>query len=280
MYDLLFVRRRRRRKIAAFIALFSSIGVTSLVIVSFLGRTTGTFTVSLNNSTVRLALSEKQDFKDYSSYLRINEMAAYTEYSYDFLKDRVDILDNEETPTNIGEYTYFNPKTQQEEKGLEFLKYTFYVKNIGSKMARYTMTVNIDDRSKPTDGSNRGLDDTLRVMVFENKPGEDKHDYLVYARESAEVNYDRDGNPTRREFISAYDKRFNQETDEYPLAEKFVNDNTIAKYTVGNFGKNDIKRYTVVVWLEGNDPQSDNSEDYPEGATIKLGVDIAAYENV
>ena len=38
-------------------------------------------------------------------------------------------------------------------------------------------------------------------------------------------------------------------------------------------------RYTMVVWLEGADPQSVPSEDYPEGATLKLSVDISAYEN-
>ena len=52
MYDNVLVRKRRRRKVAAFVALFSSIGITSLVIISFLGRSVGTFTVSLNNSTV------------------------------------------------------------------------------------------------------------------------------------------------------------------------------------------------------------------------------------
>ena len=38
-------------------------------------------------------------------------------------------------------------------------------------------------------------------------------------------------------------------------------------------------RYTIVFWLEGADPQSDPNESYPEGATLKLGVDISAHEN-
>ena len=74
MYDLLFVRRRRRRKIAAVVSVISAMGVGSLAIISFLGRTVGTFTVSVQNSTVRLALSEKQDFKNSTSYLRIDEL--------------------------------------------------------------------------------------------------------------------------------------------------------------------------------------------------------------
>ena len=52
-----------------------------------------------------------------------------------------------------------------------------------------------------------------------------------------------------------------------------------AKYEVGNFAKNDVKRYTLVVWLVVEDPDTDNSDEPPEGATLNLGVDIAAYEN-
>ena len=47
---------------------------------------------------------------------------------------------------------------------------------------------------------------------------------------------------------------------------------------VDNFIRNDIRRYTIVFWLEGYDPQSRPDEEHPEGATLKLGVDISAYE--
>ena len=40
-----------------------------------------------------------------------------------------------------------------------------------------------------------------------------------------------------------------------------------------------MRRYTVVIWLEGEDPQSKPDTEYPEGATLKLGVDITAHEN-
>ena len=82
MYDLLFVRRRRRRKVAALVALFSSIGVTSLVIISFLGRSVGTFTVALSNSEVNLSLSETQNTNKNSTFLRVNENAKYVEHTY------------------------------------------------------------------------------------------------------------------------------------------------------------------------------------------------------
>lgn len=283
MYDLLFVRKRRRRRIAALVALFSSIGVTSLVIISFLGRSVGTFTVSINNSSVRLGLIEKENSTNYSSFLRVNDSSKFIEHSFDFFKNELDIIDNEETKYDYGSFetTYVDESDGKIKTGkcMEYFKYTFYVKNTGSKTAAYNLKINIDDRTRADDNTGRSLDDTLRVMVFENDPTSGKHDYLVYAKKAAENNVDINGNVTDREFISSYDQSSNRETEKYPLAEKFLDGNTIAEYEVENFIKNEIKRYTIVIWLEGNDPQSKPDTEYPEGATLKLGVDITAHEN-
>ena len=39
----------------------------------------------------------------------------------------------------------------------------------------------------------------------------------------------------------------------------------------------EVRKYTVVTWLEGF--RSSNDKLAPEGASIKLGVEINAYEN-
>lgn len=296
MYDLLFVKKRRRRRIAALIALFSSIGVTGLVIISFLGRSVGTFTVSLNNSAVKLALCEKKDSTDYSSYLRVNNTAKYIENEFDTVNKKftskylakdflVETLDNEGTAYNCAEFdqTYIDESDGKLKVGkcLEFFKYTFYVKNVGTKTAAYDLTINIDNRTRADDDSGRGLDDTLRVMVFENDPNTDNHDYLVYAKKTVENNFDIEGKKTDKEFISYLpdmdEKR--QESAEHPLAETFLNSSTVAEYKTVGFASQQMMRYTIVIWLDGNDPQSDPEYEYPEGATLKLGVDIAAHEN-
>lgn len=285
MYDQLFVRKRRRRRIAALIALFSSIGITGLVIISFLGRSVGTFTVSLNNSDVKLALCEKVDSTNYSSYLRVNNTAKYVETDFmGIQKDHsLESLDNENTPYNCGEFdqTYVDESDGKVKVGkcLEFFKYTFYVKNVGSKNAAYNLKINIDDRTRSNDDTERGLDDTLRVMVFENNPKEDTHNYLVYAKKAYENNINLENKEVAQEFISNPDWDKRKETEEYRLAEVFKDNKTVAEYTVSNFDSQEMKRYTVVIWLDGNDPQSKPDTEYPEGATLKLGVDIAAHEN-
>ena len=282
MYDLLYVRKRRRRKIAALVSSFSAIGVTALVIIAFLGRTVGTFTVSVANSTVKLALSKKQDYKNSTtSYLRIDELpSTYFEYSYDWFEN-LDLVDNEKNDEFYGAY-----RENGKVAGMYYLKYTFYVVNVGTKMAQYTMNINLDECYQSEDNTSRTLDETLRVMVFENDPlaEVDTHDYEVYAKDivdSRYKTYDKDGNQTFREFISTYPYAKNDglyEDDAHPLAKSFIRTGkTIIKKNVTGFAKGDIRRYTLVYWLEGSDPQANiEGQDAPQGAKIKLSVDINA----
>ena len=280
MYDLSYVKKRRRKKIAALVSLFTAVGITSLVIISFLGRTVGTFSVSLKNSDVKLSLYTTSNFEKAkpTSYLFVDKVPGFRETSFVNLPS-ADILDNEETPYDYGVLE----NEEKEQDSTKFLKYTFYITNTGVTTAQYNFTIKITDRSKET-GGDRILDDTLRVMVFENNPADNKHEYKVYAKPAAEKNYDKDGEETRREFISTvptlkpYDD-YPREDDEHPLAETFASSSVVMQRKVGNFEQGDVKRYTIVMWLEGEDPQSGNEQGSPVGATIKLGVDIAAYAN-
>ena len=282
MYDLYYVKKRRRRRIAALLSVICAIGVGSLVTISFLGRTVGTFTVSVQNSTVNLALCDKQDFNNPTSYLRIDELpSTYLEYSYDWFPS-FDSVDNETNDYFFGSY-----REEGKVVGMYYLKYTFYIKNIGSKLAQYTMSINLDDCTQSNDSTGRKLDDTLRVMVFENDPLEgDTHDYTVYAKDIEGTNnnkyktWDKDGAKSSREFISSYPNAKEDgfhEDDAHPLAESFEKGKAIIKKTVENFRVNDIRRYTLVYWLEGSDPQANvEGQDAPQGAKIKLSVDFAA----
>lgn len=276
MYDQKYVKKRRRRKIAAFIALFTSIAATALIIVSYLGRTVGTFTVAVTNSSVKLALSKTVDLKETTSHLRVDKLYPMRETTFTNFEGQLAEIDSETTDYDYG-FNYKEGATEPD--SMYFIKYTFYVTNLSETIAKYNVSVKLEDRNMSTDGTKRNLDDTLRVILFENDPiNDDGHKYTVYAKESAEYNFDKDGNKTRREFVSTYGVG-NQEDEEHPLAETFLPGQAIVKSTVSNFKKGDIRRYTLVMWLEGEDPQSDNSKEIPEGASLKFGVDVAAYEN-
>lgn len=278
MYDLYYVKKRRRRKIAAFVSLISSIGIASFVITSFLGPKVGSFSVTVANTDVKLSLSETEnyDIDNTVAYLRVDELYPFVESHYKDLPSD-DILDNELTPYDDPRALGYDGNGKVE--CMYYLKYTFYVINTGKRTAHYDLTVNLTDHTKSSDGTERMIDDTVRVRVYENDPSTGEHSSKTYAKEAAGNNRKKDGTITRQEFIG-YNGVGDYESDEHPLAETFTSNSVVAHYEVGDFKRSEIKRYTLVFWLEGEDPQSNASDEPPEDAKIKFGVEIKAYEEI
>lgn len=279
MYELGYVKKRKRKIIAAVAMLLGGTGVGALSIVAFLGRFVGTFTVTVDNGEVKLALSETSSFENPESMLIIRELRPYAENTIAALPSH-DELDSELTP-----YTYGAIYDDKENWiKMEYFKYTYYVKNVGNKSARYEMSINIVEEKPAADG--RTLRDTVRIMVYDNE-GMDvsSHDYRIYAAPKIEeYNFNSSGERVKQEFVARPPEN-KTEDEEHPLADPFVSDNVVARYQVDGFLIDDIKRYTIVTWLEGNDPEAEtvdengNKKDPPYGASLKLGVTINAYES-
>ena len=274
MYDLQFIKKRRRRKAAALVCLFSGVGIASFVTISFFTGRVGSFSVSLSNESVKLALSEKASFESATSYLRLDDVLPFQEYHYKDLPS-ADVLDNEITSYNDARAIGLDEKGNKD--CMYYVKYTFYVRNTGSMTAHYQLFLKLSDRNKTRDGTERSLDDTLRVMFFENDASSDEHDYKIYAKEAAGNNHLRNGEITNQEFVG-WNSIGGQEDDKHPLAETFTSADVVCTRDVANFKNGDVKRYTIVFWLEGEDPQSNTSDEAPEDAKLKLGVEIRAYE--
>ena len=267
MYELEYVRKRKRKKRAVIIAGLATIGLTSLCITAFLGRYVGTFTVSLESKDVNLTLSEKSSFKDSSSFLRVNELPPFQEYTYkDIRALGDDVVDSEESDYTLGS----NPEMES----MNFFKYTFYIKNVGYTPAKYDLSLRIKENVAAQDG--RTLDDTLRVMVYQNG-GEPK----VYAKRLSVPHNDESGNPGDYRAPISVDKY--ESTPEYPFegyanmfasTEEIMNQKGVEAVSLQS---GEIRKYTIVTWLEGFRSSSDQLA--PKGASIKLGVEINAYEN-
>lgn len=275
MYELNYVRRRRRKIFAAVIGGLASVGLSVFILTSFLGRYVGTFTVSLSNQDVSLTLNEKKDFnKDTNTtFLHISEIAPFEEYTYSSLPTDGE-LDNEEADYLYG--ANMNPTTNKA-SSLNYFKYTFYVKNVGTVACNYNLQVKILENKKSDDG--RYLDDTLRVMLYENEGDSEEHQSKIYAKRGAIPHLDEDGNPSFKEAISVPEDKSTSLNPFVGYAEEFESGDVITTLRTEGFQMNDYKRYTLVSWLEGYDPQSNNLFEAPKGASIKLGVEINAYEN-
>ena len=269
MYDPVYVKKKKRRKIVAIVAGISTVVVTTFSIVAFLGRFVGTFTVSLDTGKVKLALSTHSNFRNQTSFLRVDELPAFNETTYSYLHTTIGdaTIDNEDTDYKIGTATTYPNGSI---KSLSFFKYTFYVKNVGKVPARYTFAINILDSKANEEG--RTLDDTIRVMIYDNVESND-HSCKIYAKRSSQPTHFIDGEPRYESPIASADVN---DPEFAGYAEMFRSNTVIAYYNVGRIGVGELRRYTVATWLEGY--ASDDHSEAPVGANMKLGVEINAYE--
>lgn len=272
MVELEYVKKRKRRRIVAIVSAVGFAGRTVLGIVSFLGRHTGTFTVSLDSGDVSLAIATKSSFEDKTSYLKIDDnLPTFQESSY--LELRRNYGDSN-IDDEGNDYLYGAVKDGETPVSLTFFKYTFFIRNTGTKTCRYDRDFNILSDTPYTDseGNKISLADTRRVKIYDHSMDDetkDEHDGKIYAKRSATYNKKYG---TFQEYITDDDKSLG-------VAERFSSADKICHYEQYAFLPGQTRRYTRLVWLEGGDPQSSNYVEPPKDATVKLGVDIKAYED-
>ena len=274
MYELNYVKKRKRRKVVAIIAGISSIVVATLAIVSFLGRFVGTFTVNLDTGNVKLALFDSHMFETPSTFMRVPDLPSFQEYTYshfDSIGD--DVIDSDESDYLMG--ANYN-RDRSAVTSVNYFKYTFYIRNVGTMDAQYQMQIKILESQAAKDG--RKIDDTLRVMVYENKEIDEHTNKTVYARKATVPHYDENGELSYEEAISVREDAATPANPFRGYAKMFESSDIITTISVDDFGMDEYKRYTIVMWLEGYDLQSNSLDNAPVGATIKIGVEINAYE--
>lgn len=118
--------------------------------------------------------------------------------------------------------------------GDNYIAYTFYVVNGGNETVHYWFEIDVDDTIKR-------VDEAIRIMIYRN--GEP----VVYAKKN--------------------EKTGNAEPD----TKMFVSDSIAVLEQRKNFKPKSKDRYTVVVWIEGDDPECKNDL---LGGEIKMHIDI------
>ena len=105
--------------------------------------------------------------------------------------------------------------------GRNYIAYTFYAENRGQDTINYWSRIEIEDVI-------RNVDEAIRIMVFKN--GEK----VTYAKNSRQT-----GQPE-------------------PNTVPFYDEDTVMLEVAENFKVGDIDKYTVVIWVEGDDPECKN----------------------
>lgn len=109
-----------------------------------------------------------------------------------------------------------NTEAEGSHNGDNYIAYTFYVENNGSETINYWYTLVVDDVI-------RDVDKAIRIMIYQN--GE----RTVYAKRNSNGNAEAN-------------------------TEAFYSENLACVEQRSSFKPNDIDKYTIVIWIEGDDP--------------------------
>lgn len=267
MYELELVRKRKRKIWASIIGGIGVTGVATFCIAAFLGHRTGSFTVALEGKNAKLTLSENSSFKNSSSYLRVGEVPGFQEISYSHKLKKIgdEAMDNE-----ANDYTFGIRTNARGKQFTEFLKYTFFIKNVGVDPATYDFSLQIKEVIATSEG--QSLEDSFRVLVYKDGVPEVYAKRLQVPRPTADMTNDYRA-PIALDEKDA--KEYGEPFEGY--ATMFKSTTEIMSQTAVELEPNEIKKYTIVTWLEGF--QASGDAEALQGASIKLGVEINAYEN-
>ncbi|MDE5888774.1 MAG: hypothetical protein K2H20_02015, partial [Bacilli bacterium] len=127
-----------------------------------------------------------------------------------------------------------NEEAEGSHNGENYIAYSFYLENKGEETINYWYSVTIDDIIK-------NVDDAVRVMIYVNDERE------VFAKKSP---------------ISG---------EAEPGTKEFRDDDTVILQNRLGMNPGDRDKLTVVIWLEGDDPECINSI---LGGEIKMHMDI------
>ena len=122
--------------------------------------------------------------------------------------------------------------------GQNYIAYSFYVENQGDEVLNYHYELYVDDVIK-------NVDEAIRIRIYRN--GVD----TTYAKRNS-----LDNEPER---------------DTEPFKEIKTAEGVIISEKVANFNPDDLDRYTILVWIEGDDP---DCTDALLGGEIKMHMVI------
>lgn len=175
---------------------------------------------------------------DLSTSLALFDSMEYKEVKRKLYADEIDFMDNisiKWLPDDID-----SDKYEGSHNGDNYIAYTFYLGNTGVQTVNYWYEVVIDDVIK-------NVDEAVRIMIFRN--GEK----TVYAKLNGDTKKEEEGTK------AFYDN------------DKSSVEHIVVLEEVTDFKPLDIDRFTIVVWLEGDDPDCVNAI---IGGEIKMHMNI------
>ena len=123
--------------------------------------------------------------------------------------------------------------------GDNYIAYTFYLKNAGENEIEYLSQINIHAVTKEADNA-------VRVMVIKNG------------------------------LETVYAKAQKGSTEPEPDTIAFLSNTKVLENTTSEFKPGDVDKYTVVIWLEGEDPEC---VDNIKGGVVKMSMNFKVLDS-
>lgn len=206
--------------------------LTTMFMVSALADKAGSFTINLTADMLRsgYVLSETADFNEERSRLFSKEIEEVNNITFEDIAQDVDMIDG---PHNANNY----------------IAYTFYIKNTGESVSTYNYYLRIESQTM-------NVASAIWLMLFEDGK------QILYAKEGAQGEPEGLYGYSKPPFADSayyYDKQYYKEDGKYGvITTPFVNDKLVVQGMVEEVLPQEVHKYTVVMWVEGNDPECTN----------------------
>jgi hypothetical protein len=271
-----YVKRRKRRTAAWIFFGVGGTGCAIMAIIAFLGQISGNFSIKLNEQdNAKIAMATETSFSDETSYLRAQGLVS------------ADCI----TADNLPDDNLVDTETGGDKNGDNYFAYTFYIKNTSADKVSYNVAVNIDDYRNPSNQA-VSLIAILRLRVFENlvtTPDAITHAMSTYAKGTSTPYTNSDGVTEYREPIAIHntlsdgkvvfpEASGNMKAENLTYAEMFKSDSVAYDRVYSDLAPNNLVRYTVMMWLEGADPDCIGKE--PKDSSVTFSMHFSAIQNV
>lgn len=224
------------------------------------------FVVHVKEPTdVRLLLAYNEDFSDATTRLVVPVGGRYEDVTYTPNKSLLyeDIKYGDNLPDDIAQHEGIH-SIYREKNHLSFFSFSFYLKNASDRAVDIDMSLNVDEVVVADKDGAHHVDGAVRVMLIEGKPLLSDKTYTVYKKPEATSEEETDPEGLGRV--------------EYGNVVPFVSDSCVfdrsglTGYKTVGAGK--IMRFTIVIWLEGWDPDCIDEVRYD---SLKMSMDFTGY---
>ena len=239
-------RRQMMRIVILVISCILLLLTATFACASFINKA-GRFTVNLDPESLNkygISISSKENMEDATIILRGTAIENMTNITKNF------ILNNPQTKDERFFYEKGDPtykdfadidKVSGDHNGKNYIAYTFWIANSGSETVKYYGSLDINSVAK-------GADEAIRVSVFQNGVATD---------------------------YGKVPKNPNAQYAKFGIDKFFLSGDVVMDVNRNDFKPGDKDRYTIVIWLEGWDPEC---VDNIKGGEVKLSMNFKVLE--